>query len=189
MKVFFNQYIINIFFAFLELLVGILLFITPMSLAKSIIVSSGFVLIVWGTIKIRNYCSTVLKVGKQINGLSAGILLILIGVFLIIRSGKVQSALDSVPTLFGVLLLLASILKIELTVGMIRLKFGNILWMTISCVFTGVGAILMLSNIYALTNINWELSGITYIVASILDIIPMVVKSKNKEKRKETSDT
>lgn len=178
MKAFISDYKYNIFLSFVELIVAVFLFINPVGLGRGIIIFSGILFSVWGAFKIRGYFTSELEKGKHVRGLSIGVLLISIGMFFAIQSSAVQNAISSVMALFGVIMLAICALKSELAVGMLRLQFGNVLWMTISAAYSLAISILLLCNIFAMTGIPWILTGISYVIGCGLDITTMVIKPK-----------
>ena len=148
MKAFISDYKYNIFLSFVELIVAVFLFINPVGLGRGIIIFSGILFSVWGAFKIRGYFTSELEKGKHVRGLSR------------------------------VIMLAICALKAELAVSMLRLKFGNVLWMSISAAYSLAISILLLCNIFAISGIPWILTGISYAIGCGFDITTMVIKPK-----------
>lgn len=180
MKAFINEYKYNLLILFVELIVGIFLFIHPTVLSSVIIISAGILLIVWGAFKIRKYFVVTLEKGNHIRGLSLGLLLITVGLFISLKSSVLQNTSASLMMVFGTTTLSLCFLKIELVVSMSRLKFGNVLWMSISFVFSFVVSILLFLQVPFLTSIPWILTGVVYIISCGIDIAALIIKAKTE---------
>ena len=187
MKAFINEYKYNVLLAFVELIVSIFLFINPVGLGKGIIIATGILFTIWGAFKLRGYFTSKLEKGKHIQGLSVGLLLIVLGMFFVIKSNTVQNVISSIMAMYGAIMLAMFAFKSEITVSMFRLDFGNVLWIAISAAYSLVISILLFCNVFTLTRIPWILTGISYVIGCGLDITAMVVKPKSAETQ-ETSE-
>ncbi len=183
MKAFFIEYIYNVILAVVELAIGVLLFFCPVELGKFLVIAVGLGISVFGAFRIKEYFKGELIKGKHIRGLTVGSLLITLGACLMIQSRTIHSTLPDMVVLYGALMFAASILKVELAIGMIRLKYGNVLWMLIDAVFSLLVSLLMTINVYAPTGVPWVYAGASYIIAGVLDVTVMVIGEVKPKKQ------
>ena len=84
-------------------------------------------------------------------------------------------------TLYGIIILVSGVTKVQWTADMLRLKAGHWGWMAVSAVITLLCAVIILANPFSTTAALWMFIGITMIVQAVIDIIAAVLKKENAE--------
>ena len=113
----------GIIFAVLELVLGIFLLIAPDNVLRIVTIIIGILLVVLGLYSVFRYFSTSPRSAASGTGLSMGLAIFLVGLYLIIRSEAVAAfIIKHLPLLFGIILLLLALDQLQNTVDGIRLK-------------------------------------------------------------------
>ncbi|MGM9680301.1 MAG: HdeD family acid-resistance protein [Eubacteriales bacterium] len=154
-----------------ELLVGILLLINPLGFTKGIIILGGVVLCAVGIKYIVNYFYMNPFMAANSQALLKGLCSLLAGGFCIIKSNWFFSTFPILTAVFGVIILLFGLGKVQTTVDMIRLKFKKWFWSAISAAITLICSAVILMNPFDSTAFLWTFTGIALIVEAVLDII------------------
>ncbi len=170
----------GIVFCLFELVVGVLLLVNPVSFTVGIIMVAGVVFILLGLINVARYFRT--SVDEAVLGqmLTKGLLLLLAGIFCVWKTEWFIVTFPVLTILYGVLILVAGISKIQLTVDMLRWKNKKWFWAAISAAVSIVCAIVILRSPFATTAVLWMFTGASLIVEGIHDIIAMIAGKKNE---------
>lgn len=166
----------------IEILVGILLLTSPIRFTVWIIVIAGIILTLTGIIKIIGYFRSSAEEAILQKSLSFGILAVLLGLWCIFRSEWFIALFPLLTTLYGVMVLISGVTKLQWTADMIRLKRRHWGWMALSSTITLVCAVIILQHPFAATATLWMFIGITMIVEAVFDIIAVVFIQKDKTK-------
>lgn len=171
----------RIVLSIIEVIVGILLLVDPVGFTMGIIMILGIVLIVVGIVEIIQYFRCSVQEAMQKKSLSVGILAILLGLWCCFRSDWFISMFPVLTTLYGVILLISGVVKIQWTADFLRLKRKKWWGMGISALFTLICAVLILANPFGTTTVLWNFIGITLIIEAVLDIISIVLNRKGAD--------
>lgn len=158
----------------IEIMAGILLLISPVGLTAWIIVIAGFILTVTGILKIIGYFRVSAEEAILHSSLIFGILSVLLGFWCMFRSEWFIALFPLLTTLYGILILISGVVKVQWTADMIRLKKGHWQWMALSAVVTVVCAVVILRHPFAATATLWMFIGITMIIEAVIDIIAVI---------------
>ncbi|MBQ9416417.1 MAG: DUF308 domain-containing protein [Clostridia bacterium] len=113
----------GIIFAVLELVLGIFLLIAPDNVLRIVTIIIGILLVILGLYSVFRYFSTSPRSAASGTGLSMGLAIFLVGLYLIIRSEAVAAfIITNLKLLFGIILLLLALDQLQNTVDGIRLK-------------------------------------------------------------------
>ena len=164
----------------IEILVGILLLTSPMGFTAWIIVMTGFILMVSGVLKIVGYFRAPAEEAVFQRNLTSGILSVLLGLWCMFRSEWFIALFPLLTTLYGILILVNGVVKVQWAADMIRLKKRRWGWMALSAAVTVVCAVVVLRHPFAATATLWMFIGITMIVEAVIDIIAIIFIQKNK---------
>lgn len=166
----------SLVFCLFELVVGILLLINPVGFTAGIIVVAGIVLMVLGVVEIVKYFRTSADDAVPGQGLTKGLLSCLVGGFCVFMTEWFIATFPVLTIMYGIIILVAGISKIQMSVDMIRRKNKKWLWSAISAVISIVCAIVIFKNPFTSTAVLWMFTGITLIVEAFFDIIAAVVR-------------
>ena len=167
--------------AVVELIVGILLLVNPVGFTTGIIFVLGLVLVVYGIYKILQYFRATPQEAALEKALTVGILAVLIGLWCVLRTDWFIELFPVLTSLYGVILLISGVVKIQWTTDKIRMGTGRWGVTALSAIFTLICAILILANPFASTNALWMFIGITLIVEAVIDIISAFMKRPGSE--------
>ncbi len=163
-----------------ELLVGIILLIKPIGFTKTIIVSVGIILTVLGIMDIVRYFKNKPIDAAREKSLAKGLVFGLSGLFCVFNSDWFIATFPVLTVLYGVGFLITGLMKVQCAVDGLRLKVKYWYFAAINAVLSIVLAVIIINNPFTTVAILWQFTGIALIVASILDIISVVLETKNK---------
>ncbi|MGN1085170.1 MAG: HdeD family acid-resistance protein [Lachnospiraceae bacterium] len=166
-----------------EILVGVLLFISPVGFATGIIVGFGVILLVIGIVSIVRYFRTDAVEAAIGQRLLIGLVALLGGLFCILKSYWVVATFPLLTILYGIAILLAGLGKIQWTINMLRLKRKKWFLPAISAVISLLCAAVILMNPFSTTTLLWMFTGVSLIVEAVFDMISLFVSNRNREKR------
>lgn len=161
-----------------ELLIGILLFVDPVGFTSGILIAVGVILLICGAVCLIHYFNTEAAQAALEQNFSKGLIMILLGGFLALRT---QQAIDIFPLLthlYGIAILVIGVVKLQQGIDLLRMKArywflagGNAL---LAIVFAAV----ILSNPFASTIVLWRMAAISLIVEAVLDIVVLIMTGK-----------
>lgn len=161
----------EIFFCIAELIIGILLLINPVSFTSGIIVLLGVCMLATGILFGYKYFRMSAEQAKKGNMLTFAILLVMLGVFCILRTDWFIATFPILTVLYGIIMLVAGISKIQTMVDMLRLHNNKWFWAGINAAVSIVCAVIILWSPFTSTAVLWMFSGVSLIVEAVLDII------------------
>lgn len=164
-----------------ELIVGTLLLINPVGFTAGIIMVVGIVMILLGLIDVVRYFRTSADEALLEQTLAKGLLSLLAGIFCVWKTEWFIVTFPVLTILYGILILVAGISKIQLTVDMLRMKNKKWFWAAISAVISIACAIAILQSPFASTAVLWMFTGASLIVEGIIDIVTMIAGRKTSE--------
>ncbi len=166
----------SILMCVLEILVGVLLLVDPTGFTSAIIIAAGAALILYGAICIVRYFRAEAAEGALRQNLFKGLLLLLGGLFCVLRSKWFVDTFPLLTILYGIGLLISGVGKIQWMADMIR--FGRKRWYlpAISAVLSLIFATIILCSPTAL----WSFLGIVLIVEAVFDIVAIALGGKHK---------
>ena len=166
----------SILMCVLEILVGVLLLLDPTGFTSAIIIAAGAALILYGVICIVRYFRADAAEGALRQNLFKGLLLLLGGLFCVLRSKWFVDTFPLLTILYGIGLLISGVGKIQWMADMIR--FGRKRWYlpAISAALSLIFAAIILCSPTAL----WSFLGIVLIVEAVFDIVAIALGGKHK---------
>lgn len=183
-----KKHLNGILLCLFELIVGILLLIDPMGFTTGIIVAAGIGLLVLGLVCVIKYCRTESAAAAKEQNLLKGLLALTAGCFCVFNT---QWFVDKFPAftvvyLYGIAVLVAGLVKIQLAVDMLRA--GNKRWFLglIGAVVSAACAAVILKVPFNTLSALWLFTGISLIVEAVVDAATMVVS--NIEKKEEAPE-
>lgn len=164
-----------------ELIVGTLLLINPVGFTSWIIMIAGIVLMVIGLVETIRYFKTSAKEAAVSQTLVKGLLSILAGGFCTFRTEWFIVTFPVLTIIYGVVILMTGIGKIQLTVDMLRQKNKKWFWAAINAVVSIISAVVILNSPFTSTAILWMFTGASLLVEGILDIVTLIAGKKSEE--------
>lgn len=166
-----------------ELIVGVLLLIDPVGFTSGIIKVAGIVLMILGLIEIVKYFRTSAEEAFLGQTLVKGLVSVLAGAFCTFKTEWFILTFPVLTIIYGVIILLVGLGKVQLTVDMVRRKNKNWVWAAVNAVVSIVCAIVILNNPFTSTTVLWVFTGAALIVEGVFDLITCFVSRKPKEER------
>ena len=170
----------SILMCVLEILVGVLLLVDPTGFTSTVIIAAGVALILYGVICIVRYFRADAAEGALRQSLFKGLLLLLGGLFCVLRSRWFVATFPLLTILYGIGILISGVGKIQWAADMIR--FGRKRWYlpAISAVFSLIFAAVILCNPFTTTAVLWSFTGSVLIVEAVFDIVAIALGGKHK---------
>lgn len=176
-----KEHLNGIVLCLFELVVGVLLLISPVSFTVGIIKIAGVVLIIIGLVEIVKYFRVGADEAVLGQTLSRGLISLLAGVFCVWKTGWFIATFPVLTMLYGVMILLAGVSKIQMAVDMLRHKNKKWFWSVISAAVSIICAVVILKNPFTSTAVLWIFTGASMIVEGALDVVTMIMGSRTSE--------
>ena len=164
----------TILLSLLELVVGILLLISPVGFTTGIITTAGIVLMVVGVITLIQYFRTQAAEAAAGQLMFKALVCLLIGAFCALKSGWIIATFPLMTMLYGIIILLTGIFKVQWAVDMLRQKKKRWWIAAIGAVVSILFAVVIFMNPFSSTAILWMFTGISLIVEAVMDIAIMI---------------
>ena len=169
----------SLLMSFVEILIGILLLINPVGFTSGIIVAFGIVLTIMGIGQIIKYFRTDAEEAASGGKLTKGVLFVVLGLFCAFKSGWFIATFPVITILYGVLILVAGVSKLQKAIDMVRVKQQYWFVALISAILTLLFAVLIIFNPFASTAVLWSFIGITLIVEAVMDVVTFIFAKKS----------
>lgn len=163
-----------------ELAIGVLLLIDAVAFTEKIIMVFGIGLILASVLFFIRYFRAPAVISPEKRYLSRALIALLGGVFCLFGYSSVMAAFPMLTVLYGVILLVHMLFRVQDTVDMIRLHHS--VW-KLSAVLTGLTlilAVLILVNPFASESAVWILTGISYIVSAVMQTVLLCLMPRRK---------
>lgn len=154
-----------------EVIIGILLLINPVGFTSGIIVAFGVVLMLMGIGTFIKYFRTEPEEAAARQILVKGVLEFLAGAFCAFKSHWFIVTFPVLTLVYGVMILVSGITKIQWMLDMIRLKRRKWFWMAISAAISILCGITIITSPFSTTAVLWMFIGISLIVEAVFDMI------------------
>lgn len=168
----------GIIFSVFEIIVGLLLLINPAGFTSAIIMVAGVVLMVLGFFEIIKYFRTDAVEAARSQMLVKGLVAILTGAFCAFRTEWFIVTFPVLTIIYGIVILITGMGKIQLTVDMLRLKSKKWFWAALNAAISVICAIVILNTPFASTAVLWIFTGATLMVEGIFDLITIFTDRK-----------
>ena len=165
-----------------EILIGVLLLINPVGFTSGIIVGLGCLLLVLGALSVVHYFRTSPVEAAKEQSLAKGLALLAAGLFCVLHSGWFIAAFPLLTLLYGVGMLLLSLVRIQWTVDALRLKKDVWPWLGVSAALSLLLAVLILCNPFSSTSFMWMFVALSIIVEAVVDIVTAIFAGRRMGK-------
>ena len=171
----------------LELVTGIVVLIDPFGFTKTLLMIVGIVLAIFGVIFGVQYFKKTAEAASISNDLFFGILLVMAGLFMLIKPDNIITVFSLLTTLYGVGIIVSAIAKLQLSVDQLRLKNKKWWYFAILTAVTLIIGIVSYTNPFQTITVNWKFTGICLILLAAADIATIILNSMDiKIKPKQT---
>lgn len=179
----------SIFLCIFEAVVGILLLLDPVVFTTGIIIALGIVLLAVGIGSVIKYFRMEATEAAETQGLLKGLILIAAGVFCAFRSYWFIVTFPVLSVIYGIIILIAGLGKIQWTFDMLRMKKKKWFLAAISAVISIICAIVILKNPFTSSAVLWMFTGISLIVEAVFDVVSLIINTrKGKEDAGRTTE-
>ena len=168
----------GIIFCLFEIVIGILLLISPVGFTTGIISALGIALMASGVISVVQYIRADAKEAAKGQYLTKGLLLLLSGGFCAFKSHWFIVTFPALSILYGVGVLVTGITKVQLTFDMIRQKNKKWFLGLISAAISIICALIILKSPFASATVLWMFTGISLIVEAVFDMVTLIMSGK-----------
>lgn len=170
-----------------EIIIGILLLVNPVAFTSGIIVAFGIVLMIMGIGTTIKYFRIEPEEAAVSQTLVKGLIGLLAGAFCAFNAHWFIVTFPVLTLVYGVVILVTGITKVQWTVDIIRMKRSKWFWMAISAAISILCGITVITNPFSTTAVLWMFIGISLIVDAVFDMIGGIFG--NREKRETVVDT
>lgn len=164
-----------------EIIIGILLLINPVGFTSGIIVVFGIALMALGLSSTIKYFRTTPEEAAVSQTLVKGLVMLLAGVFCTFNSYWFIATFPVLTLVYGIVILITGITKVQWTVDMIRLKRRKWFWAAISAAISIICGITIITSPFSTTAVLWMFIGISLIVEAALDLISSIFGNREKQ--------
>lgn len=164
-----------------EMLIGILLLVNPIGFTSGIMVAFGIALMIMGISKTIKYFRTGPEEAALSQFLAKGLLALLAGAFCAFNSGWFIATFPVLTLIYGVVILITGITKIQWTVDIIRMKRSKWFWMAISAAISIVCGVVIIISPFSTTAVLWMFIGTSLIVEAVFDIFGSFFGNREKK--------
>lgn len=171
----------------LEIIVGILLLINPVTFTTGIVTVCGVFLLAGGIVSMVRYFRTEAPLAAAGQLLTKGLVMLLAGGFCVMNAGWFLTMLPLVALIYGVVVLVSGLGKVQWTIDLIRAKKGKWIVAAISAVISIACGAVILRNPFATTEVLWTFTGIVLIVQAVVDVVALVFSGAKKKTADQTS--
>ena len=164
-----------------EIIIGVLLLVNPVGFTSGIIVTFGVVLMITGIGTTIKYFRTEPEEAAVSQILVKGLLMLLAGAFCAFNSHWFIATFPVLTLVYGVVILITGITKVQWTVDIIRMKRSKWFWAAISAAISIVCGIVIITSPFSTTAILWMFIGISLIVEAVFDMIGSIFGNLEKQ--------
>ena len=170
---------ISLMLAVGEMLLGILLLINPVGLTSFVIIALGVLLLLLSALLLFRYIRLPKEEAAQTWKLATGAGLLAVGIAIVANQPWMVEMLGTLTTLYGIIMLSATFMKLQISVDALRGKRRFWYLMAISFVATAVLSTLLFIGSLAESAV-WVVTGIALIVLAVLDAVYFILGRRKK---------
>ena len=164
----------------IELLIGIVFFTDPIQFTATVLMGVGIVLLVAGVFCVGRYFTTPPAMAALEQELAKGLISLLVGSVLLFRNGWVIGLFPLLTQIYGIVILLTGMLKIQRGVDLLRLKQRFWILPTISALLAVLLSVIILMDPFGSTIVLWRAAAVTLIVEAVLDGMMLILTVRER---------
>ena len=167
-----------------EVIIGILLLVNPIGFTSGIIIAFGIVLMIMGISTTIKYFRTEPEEAAVSQILVKGLLMLLAGAFCAFNSHWFIATFPVLTLVYGVVILITGITKVQWTIDIIRMKRSKWFWAAISAAISIVCGVVIITSPFSTTAVLWMFIGISLIVEAVFDMIGSIFGNREKKQNR-----
>ncbi|MBQ7839365.1 MAG: DUF308 domain-containing protein [Lachnospiraceae bacterium] len=165
----------------LEILVGILLLMNPVGFTSGIIIGAGIVLLFTGLVSIIEYFRAEPEEAAKGQMLVKGLVALLAGAFCTFKSGWFVVTFPVITLIYGVVILLTGLLKVQWMMDTFRMKKGKWFLAGLSALISIACGVVIITSPFSSTAVLWMFTGISLIVEAIFDAAALIFGNRESK--------
>ena len=169
----------SLILALAELVVGVLLLISPTGFTRGILMALGAALALMGVVSAVRYFRTEPAAAAREQSLVRGLAMLLAGLFALFQADWLLGLFPVLTALYGAASLLTGLYKVQRAVDIRRLGLGTGLLPAVSALATLLFAAVILLNPFATVNALWVFTGLVLVGEAVLDILACLHRRKD----------
>lgn len=172
-----NAIILSLF----EIVVGVLLLINPLGFTMGIITAAGVLILINGILAIIQYFRMNPREASVSRVLLKGLVFLSIGVFCIFQSTWLTAVFPLFTMVYGVVIFLTGLSKIQWAVDMLRMKKEKWYLPAIGAALSIFLSAIILFDPFASTAVLWTFTAVSLILEAVYDIAILIVTGRGKK--------
>ena len=176
MKAFIQKYLVHSLIIISELCIGILLLIDPVGFTRGILMVLGALVALLGLWSIVRYFTAKPETAAREQTLARGLGMLLLGAFCLLDAQWFVDTFPALTMVYGLLMLLAALYKVQRAADALRLKMGHLLFRWLSAAVTLCFGFVILANPFASSAALWIFTGISLILLAGLDAAVFIAR-------------
>lgn len=168
-----------------EIVVGVLLLINPIGFTTGIVIIAGIVFSVMGVLSILGYFRAEPEDAQKGQGLAKGLCGILCGLFCILRSEWFIVTFPIMAMMYGVIILITGIVRIQWAVDLLRMKSSQWYYAAVGALLAVIFSCVILCNPFETTVFLWKFVAISLFIEAVADLVFLVFVQQGSVSREE----
>jgi len=178
----------DVLFCLFEVIVGILLFINPAEFTMGILMAIGVALLVAGVCNIVKYFRLEPELATTGQYIFKGLIALLAGAFCAFRAGWFMETVPALTLIYGVILLLIGLAKVQTTIDMARRKAETWYLPLICAAISIVCSVIVLNSSFDSNDTLWLFTGFALVIDAIIDLVTITTDRRGAKKDKKDND-
>lgn len=176
MKVKLTENLQKIILSVIQLVVAILLLIDAEGFTTVIMMAAGVLIIVLGGLAVLRYVKLTPVAAAQQHLLARGLTAILLGATVLIQHSSLVALFPLLAVLYGAMLLITGVIRVQWTVDMLRMKRSHWGVMAVSAVITTGLALVILFHPQFVMPVMWVFVAVSMIIGAVMDAAVVVLE-------------
>lgn len=160
----------------LEILVGVLLLINPVSFTSGIIIGAGWLMAIIGVVNVIRYFLMNPEAGAQAQLLFHGLVLGMAGALCITQYRWFLTAFPLLTVLYAGWMLVLAAMKVQQMTDMLRIRMGRWYMPAIAAGLAVILAVIILWNPFGAANAIWTFVGVSLIVQALVELVAALIR-------------
>ncbi|MCD8192076.1 MAG: DUF308 domain-containing protein [Oscillospiraceae bacterium] len=161
--------------AVIQIALGVFIIAEPMSFNLIILRIIGAALVIVGIIECIRYFVNPVQTDFVGRHLSFGLLALAAGILLLVGASYILSALPVFAIVYGIVILVSAIFKLQKGVDMLRLGISRSAVPLVSAVISIILAVIILANPFATVYVLFTFAGVSLIVDALLNLAAAIL--------------
>jgi uncharacterized membrane protein HdeD (DUF308 family) len=152
----------------LEIIIGLMMLFNPVGLTSGIVITLGIALLILGLIQVQRYFKEPASQGQEKLRLFHGLVLLLAGVLLLVKTDEIISSFPYVSLIYGISVIVNGLLRLQMGVDAIRAKKSWKFHIIYAAATLILGTLVMINPFNSLKALSRVVGG-TLLLVGIID--------------------